>query len=292
MPVQQYGRLLNKLVLMRGWRQPNPGTFMLRNRAELEMIHSLVSQQPARQHIRIAVLACSFGMEVYSIKWALRDLHNQADIQLLGLDIDDDVLAVARSGRYPLTDFSWQFERLSAEEHHQICPVDGNYASVSEKLRSGIQWLHANACDRALAEKIGQQDIVIANRFLCHMQPQQASECLRAVTQLVSPGGYLFVMGVDLEVRQRVMQEMGFLPVTENLEDLHNGDISLLGGWPWKCWGLEPFDNRRDDWIGRYAMVYRKPGAQALGISSSVPDYEPDRVLEEIADRVLEEIES
>jgi chemotaxis methyl-accepting protein methylase len=233
---------------------------MLRNRAEMEMIHSLASQQPAGGPLRIAVLACSVGMEVYSIKWTLRDLVDHTNIQLVGLDVDEAVLDIARSGCYPLTDFTWQFERLSPEEYSQICPTDGNSAKVSENLRSGIRWLHGDACDLELPEKIGQQDMVVANRFLCHMEPQPASNCLRAIARLVSTGGYLFVTGVDLAVRLRVMRELGFLPVTQNLEDIHNGDISLLDGWPWECWGLEPFDNRRADWIERYAMVYQKPG--------------------------------
>jgi SAM-dependent methyltransferase len=262
-PIQQYGHLMHKLVLMRGWRQPNPGTYMLRNRAEMEMIHSLASQQPAGTPFRIVVLACSFGMEVYSFKWALRDLVDHTNIQLIGLDVDEAVLDIARSGCYPLTDFTWQFERLSPEEYSQICPTDGDSAKVSENLRSGIRWLHGDACAPELLEKIGQQDMVVANRFLCHMEPQQASRCLRAIARLVNTGGYLFVTGVDLAVRQRVMRELGFLPVAQSLEDIHNEDISLLNGWPWDCWGLEPFDNRRADWIERYAMVYQKPGAQA-----------------------------
>ncbi len=261
-PVQQYGRLLHKLVLIRGRRQPNHSTFMLRNRAELDMIHNLCLQQPAGVPLRIAIIACSSGMEVYSIKWALRDLDNHAHIQLTGIDVDEVVVDIAHRGCYPLTDFTWQFERLSQDEYSQICPPDGKSSRVNDNLRSGIRWLCADANDPELGEKIGQQNIVVANRFLCHMKPQQACNCLRAITRLVCPGGYLFVTGVDIGVRQRVMRELGFIPVTQNMEDIHNGDISLFTGWPWECWGLEPFDNRRADWIERYAMVYQKPTVQ------------------------------
>lgn len=250
---------MHKLVLIRGWREPNPGTYMLRNRPELEMIHDLASQQPAGKPFCITVLACSFGMEVYSIKWALRNLADHIEIKLVGLEIDEAVLDIARSGSYPLADFSWQFGRLTPEEYNQICPADENFARVSDELRTGLRWLHGDACDPQLSDEIGQQDLVVANRFLCHMEPEQAISCLRNITRLVSPGGYLFITGVDLEVRQQVMREEGFLPVTQNLEHIHNGDISLLEGWPWATWSLEPFDNQRKDWVERYAMVYRCP---------------------------------
>ena len=42
-PVRKYGHLMHKLVLIRGWREPNPGTYMLRNRPEVEMIRDLAT---------------------------------------------------------------------------------------------------------------------------------------------------------------------------------------------------------------------------------------------------------
>ena len=64
----------------------NQGTFLLRNRPELKLIHDLASRRPKGTCFRIAVLGCSIGMEVYSISWLLRDLASQLDIKLLGLD--------------------------------------------------------------------------------------------------------------------------------------------------------------------------------------------------------------
>ena len=88
------------------------------------------------------------------------------------------------------------------------------------------------------------------------MQPEQASACLRNITRLVAPGGHLFVSGVDLKVRQSVMQESGFVPVTDRLAEIHDVEPSLHAGWPVQTWGLEPLDRERADWVARYAMVY------------------------------------
>jgi len=41
---------------------------------------------------------------------------------------------------------------------------------------------------------------VVANRFLCHMEPPDAQNCLRNIGRLVKPGEYLFVTGIDLDV--------------------------------------------------------------------------------------------
>src|SRR5205823_13675918 len=106
-------------------------------------------------------------------------------------------------------------------------------------------------------ETLGGQDIVIANRFLCHMDPPDAERCLRNLSRLVVPGGHLFVSGVDLDVRTRVARALGWTPCAELREEIHEGDPSLRTDWPCKYWGLEPIDKRRPDWEIRYASVFR-----------------------------------
>jgi len=117
--------------------------------------------------------------------------------------------------------------------------------------------LVGDACAPNLDKFLGKQDLVLANRFLCHMQPEQASAGLRNITRLVAPGGHLFVSGVDLPVRQSVFRQSRFVPLTDCIAAIHYGDPVLTEGWPWYTWGLEPLDKTRADWIARYAMVYR-----------------------------------
>ena len=60
----------------------------------------------------------------------------------------------------------------------------------------------------------------MASNFLCHMPPTMAEECLRNIARLVRPGGYLFVSGIDLDVRTRVAQDLGWSPLQELLEEI------------------------------------------------------------------------
>jgi hypothetical protein len=95
------------------------------------------------------------------------------------------------------------------------------------------------------------------------MQPPQAEACLRNVARLVKPGGHLFVSGIDLEVRTKVAIELGWTPVRMLLEEIHEGDPSLRGDWPWRYWGLEPLAKNRRDWSVRYASVFQLNGNSA-----------------------------
>ena len=60
-----------------------------------------------------------------------------------------------------------------------------------------------------------------------------------------SPDGYLFVSGVDLDVRTKVALDLGWEPVPELMAEIHDGDPLVRADWPWHWWGLEPLDRRR-----------------------------------------------
>jgi len=129
--------------------------------------------------------------------------------------------------------------------------------TVRSWLREGINWYPGNAADPKIASVVGPQDIVVANRFLCHMDAQSAAACLRNIGRLVKPGGHLFVSGIDLDVRTKVAREMGWTPMTDLMKEIHEGDASLTRDWPLEYWGLEPFQPRRRDARIRYASVFR-----------------------------------
>jgi len=118
-------------------------------------------------------------------------------------------------------------------------------------------WTTTTLGDPGLIDALGLQDMVFASNFLCHMAPRDAERCLRNIATLVRRGGYLFVSGVDLDVRTKVARELNLEPITDLLEDIHNGDPTLTRAWPFKYWGLEPFDKRRTDWALRYSSVFR-----------------------------------
>ena len=65
-------RWLHNLVCLRARRQQYFGTFFLRNRPLLHLMRRLAGQKPHGATLRIAVLGCSIGAEVYSILWTIR----------------------------------------------------------------------------------------------------------------------------------------------------------------------------------------------------------------------------
>ena len=260
-PIRSYGAWLHTLVCLRARREMYFGTFFLRNRPALELMRRLADQKANGSTLRIAVLGCSMGAEVYSILWTIRSARPDLKVLLEGVDISKEILSFAEKGIYsPSTSQSVNasiFERLTETEMVELFNWEGDQAKVKSWLREGITWQLRDAADPELVNILERQDMVVASNFLCHMARADAEKCLGNIAQLVSPGGYLFVSGVDLDVRTKVALDLGWEPVPELIAEIHNGDPSVRADWPWQWWGLEPLNRRRRDWQTRYAAAFR-----------------------------------
>jgi hypothetical protein len=254
----------------------------------------LVDQRAQGSSVDISVLASSKGAEVYSILWTIRSARPDLRLRMHAVDISQEILEFARRGVYSFDrpevpnvpshesvpgngDVTWRdqpesiFVRMSDDEMKAMFELEGHQAKVRPWLKEGITWLSGDAADPKLVRVLGPQDMVVANRFLCHMGPVAADRCLRNVARLVKPGGYLFVSGIDLDVRTRVAREMGWEPVTDLLREIHDGDASIRRGWPLEYWGLEPFGDDRPDWRLRYASVFRMECNAPSGYARGFP---------------------
>jgi SAM-dependent methyltransferase len=260
-PMLPYGRWCHELACRRADREMYLGTMFLRNRPALEVMRTLADERASGSTLRVAVLGCSIGVEVYSILWVLRRDRPDLTVLVTAVDISPDVLDVARQGLYGPGTFElvhWQiFERLSPDEREQMFDWEGEQARVKPWLKEGIDWELADVGDPDAVRRLGGHDLVVASNFLCHMDDEAAKRCMRNFAPLIRPGGYVFVSGVDLDVRTQVARELGWEPLAQLTAEMHDGDQSIRSDWPWCWWGLEPLDRKRADWQLRYATAFR-----------------------------------
>jgi chemotaxis methyl-accepting protein methylase len=262
-PMRSYGKILHRLVCAQGHREPLLDTFFLRNRPELELLRRLVDRQKTGEKLRVTVLGCSTGAEAYSVAWKIRSARPDLQLVLHAVDVSRPAVEFAKRGVYslpssPLTS-SAIFERLTAAETDELFDRDGEMMTVKSWIRENINWQVRDAGDTETIDWLGVQDVVFANNFLCHMEAVEADRCLRNISRLIRPDGYLFVSGIDLDIRARVARDLGWIPLPDLLEEIHEGDPSLRSGWPWHYSGLEPLDKRRPDWQIRYAAGFQVP---------------------------------
>jgi SAM-dependent methyltransferase len=283
-PIRSYGDALHRLACVHGGRAQAFSTYFLRNRPELELIRRLVDRKKTGETLSVAVLGCSTGAEAYSVAWRIRSARPDLRLIFHAADIARPAVKFAQRGAYSLTTPELTstiiFERMTAAEMDEFFDRDGETMTVKSWIREGINWHVGDVGDSETLELLGSQDLVVANNFLCHMEASEAERCLRNIARLVRPNGYLFVSGIDLDIRATVACDLGWKPLEELLEEIHEGDPCLRSYWPCHYSGLEPLNKRRPDWKIRYAA-----GFQLASNRDGVTDPEPGETL---TDEVVE----
>ncbi len=259
--IKAYGEFLHKLARASGTRAQACSTFFLRNRPLLELIQRLAQRSQKKDVLKVAVLGCSTGAEVYSVAWKIRTACPDIKLTLHAIDISGQAIEIAEKAVYSLgpgkAGEASIFERLSKYEIGEMFEQDGDNLTVRTWLREGIKWHVADVGDSGIEDVLGPYDLVLANNFLCHMENSVAERYLRNISQLLVPGGHLLLCGVDLDVRTKVANDLRWNPLQELLEDIHEGDPCLRHLWPCHYAGLEPLDKARSDWRHRYAVAFK-----------------------------------
>jgi SAM-dependent methyltransferase len=260
-PIGSYGKVLHSLACIEERRAQAFSTFFLRNQPQLELIRRVVDRKSKGEPLSVAVLGCSTGAEAYSVAWRICSARPDLRLALRALDISKQAVEFAKRGAYSLKTPQLTntniFERMTTAEMDEMFHRDGEVMTVKSSIKASIHWLVGDAGGSETIDLLGPQDIVVANNFLCHMQPSEAERCLRNIARLVRPDGYLFVSGIDLDVRAKVASDLGWKPLEELLEEIHEGDPCMRMFWPCHYAGLEPLNKRRPDWKMRYAAAFQ-----------------------------------
>jgi chemotaxis methyl-accepting protein methylase len=260
-PIRSYGNFLHTLVRMREARGQLCHTFFLRNRPALELIRRLAERRSRAETLRVAVLGCSTGAEAYSVAWRIRSARPDLKLIMHAVDISKQAVEIGKSGVYsPMasqiagTDI---FDGMTEADIEKMFDRDRGVLTVKSWIKEGIKWQVGDVGSPDLLAMLGPQDMVVANNFLCHMDAVVAEKCLRNIARLVSPQGYLFVSGIDLDIRTKVAEDSGWQPLQELLEEIHEGDPRMRRNWPWNYSALEPLNKRKQDWRLRYAAAFQ-----------------------------------
>lgn len=260
-PIRSYGEFLHKLARVQGARAQAFSTYFLRNRPQLELICRLLEEKTNADTLKVTVLGCSTGAQAYSMAWRIRSVRPDLNLILNAMDISKQAVKFAECGAYSTATSQLTntqiFERMTAAEMAELFDRDGDTMRVKSWIREGINWHVGDVGESKVLEALGAQDIVVADNFLCHMDASEAERCLRNISRLVSQNGYLFVSGIDLDVRTKVARDLKWKPLQELIEEIHEGDPCMSSFWPFHYGGLEPLNKSRHDWKIRYAAAFQ-----------------------------------
>jgi len=245
-------------------------TLFYRNVPQLEVLFDVVIPSLLKacgnKRLRIASIACSVGCEPYTlaIEAARRGVLSRLDIS--GYDIDVRCIRTAKKGVFDQTMFSQESVNgivLVPDAILKDFFVRGrwhrrNSLRIRDDIRQAVKFSVLDILAESLPA-IQSFDIVLLQNVLVHFSSEAADRSMTNLLRLTSPSACLVLGGSNLEWVETIDQRYGLKPLTERVEDVHEGWLSrrnlyAMGGRDYLA--LEPFATKPEAGICRYCSMF------------------------------------
>jgi len=151
--------------------------------------------------VRLWSAACSAGDEAYSlailIQERIKPRFPRMKFQVLGTDINTEVLEEARAGEYrerairnvPETYLRKYFRKKGRER--------GNSYVLDASIRDMVTFKALNLTDSRDMRRMRDYDVIMCANVLIYFDQSQKKQVLKYMHRALRPGGYLFVGGSE-----------------------------------------------------------------------------------------------
>ena len=166
-------------------------TYFFREQPHFDFLHKTVKQMKDNQQIRVWSAAASLGAEAYSIAMVLDHLVGSSSYEVVGTDINTEVLKIAKAGFYPLP---WA-DKISNLYKQTYCLKGKNQYDkqflIDPKLQENVSFSHANLLD--VQSKLGIFDIIFLRNVLIYFNDDVKALVVENVIKNLHVGGYLII---------------------------------------------------------------------------------------------------
>jgi len=155
------------------------------------VLRPLIDRRESGAEVRVWVAGCATGEEAYSIGMALLDTANaldkRIDLQIFATDVDQEALAVARAGVYPVT-VAEQISETRLNEY--FSPLEGRGYKVRSVLRDRISFA---AHDLTKDPPFSRMDLVSCRNVLIYLTNDAQAHVLALLHFALQPDGHLLL---------------------------------------------------------------------------------------------------
>ena len=158
------------------------------------LLPKLIEQRSgSRRHVRIWSAACSTGDEPYTLALLINEKVQRrfpnTRFEILGTDINTDVLNTAREGIYG----SYAVRNTPDEYLRKyFTPRDDQYL-LSSTLRNMVRFKHLNLTDHRALQQLRNFDIILCANVLIYFDDDTKQRVISNLYNSLRHGGYLFV---------------------------------------------------------------------------------------------------
>nr|WP_283105111.1 CheR family methyltransferase [Shewanella dokdonensis] len=165
-------------------------TFFFREDSHFSFIREAVLPRFRGQHLKCWSAASSTGEEAYTLAMVLAS-HHQGSWQILGTDINAEVIEKAKKGIYPIQ----RAENIPKHYLHQYCLKGTGDKSlqfkVCRELRSQVEFRHANL--QQLPERLGSFDLVLLRNVMIYFDQPSKQRVVANIIRHMNAGGFLLI---------------------------------------------------------------------------------------------------
>ena len=155
-----------------------------------DLLPQLLSNKPETYVFRVWVVGCATGEEAYSIAILLREYMEETKhdfkVQIYSTDIDEDAIAVARSGSYPANIAM----DISEERLRRFFVKEETGYRIKKDIREMVVFAVQNVIKDPPFTKL---DMVSCRNLLIYLEPELQNRIIPAFHYALKPGGALFL---------------------------------------------------------------------------------------------------
>jgi chemotaxis protein methyltransferase CheR len=156
-----------------------------------DLLAERLKVKPRAEQIRIWSVPCSTGEEPYSIAiWLLENwpLVDKYEIEIVGSDIDTNVLELARAGVYGKRALMRLPEPVIARYFE---PAEGDTRRIIDDLRQSVRFTAANIIERRETKPHGQFDVIFCRNVLIYFDDTSRRLAAENLFENLVPGGFI-----------------------------------------------------------------------------------------------------
>ncbi|MCF8176087.1 MAG: chemotaxis protein CheR, partial [Burkholderiaceae bacterium] len=155
-----------------------------------EILPRLLADKPDDYLIRIWVAGCATGEEAYSIAILLREYMDEKQknygVQIYATDLDDDAIAVARSGSFP--------PNIAPDVTPERLRRFFTKSDAGYKVRKDLREMLVFAVQNVIKDPpFTRLDLLSCRNLLIYLEPEQQYRLIPNFHYALKPGGVLFL---------------------------------------------------------------------------------------------------
>ena len=148
--------------------------------------------RPKNEVIRILNAPCSSGEESYSIALHLlddNDIVNKRDIEIIGIDIDSNVIERAKKGIFSKRSVQFIPQHLLRE---YFTEKNGMY-EIAPFLKEAITFKRVNVMDKFAMKRLGKFDVIFSRNMLIYFDDESRKQVAMTFYEMLKEKSFIFL---------------------------------------------------------------------------------------------------